>query len=134
MDPAIYLELQTCFTRGFCQRLDAPVIEISATVKYHFFNSFFLRPLRDRLADLLRAGHVAAGLFPGLLSAGAGRSQRLAGSIIYKLNINMVKRTVHVQPRTLRRTGKLVAQTLMHPPADFVFRTIWNHFFSAFAS
>src|SRR5215472_15613053 len=69
---AIILKLQPCFTRGISQRLNAPVVEVSATVKNHFFDPFFLGPLRDRLADLFRAGHVAAGLLSRLLARGAG--------------------------------------------------------------
>src|SRR5215510_6403005 len=88
---AIILELQTCFTRRIGQRFDAPVVEISATVKYHLLDSLFLGPLRDRLANLLRAGHVPARLLSRLLARGAGRSQSLARAVVNHLHINMVQ-------------------------------------------
>src|SRR5262249_28143814 len=86
---AIILELQTCFTRGVSQRFNAPMVEISATVKHYLLDPFFLCPLRDRLADLLGAGHVAAGLLSRLFASGAGRSQRFAGAVVDHLDINI---------------------------------------------
>ena len=46
------LELQSGFSRGIGQRLDAAVVQIAAAIEDHFLDSLFLGALGDQLADL----------------------------------------------------------------------------------
>src|SRR5262249_33230508 len=90
--------------------------------------ALLLSPFGNRLADLFRASHTAAGL--GALAStlrGAGRRQGFAGCVVNHLGVNMVERTVDVEPRPFRRTLHPLPQALVNPPANFVFRNLWNH-------
>src|SRR5262249_62076731 len=93
----------------------------------------FLPPLRLAPPPFLFPLFFPAPLIPaGLLAAflalrGAGRRQSLSGSVVNKLGVNVVQRTVHVQPRTRRRSLHALTQPLVDPPPYFVFRNIRNH-------
>src|SRR4051794_3799262 len=54
------LELQTCFAGSFRHRLDATVIEEAVAIEHDALDALFEQPLRDGLADRLRALDVAA--------------------------------------------------------------------------
>src|SRR3990172_9031277 len=54
----IPLKLQTGFARGVGDRLHASVIEKPVAVEHHPRDALLEQPLRDRLADRLRAGDV----------------------------------------------------------------------------
>src|SRR5512146_2257604 len=67
------LELQPAFASRVRQCLDAPVIEVSATVEHDLGDALRFRTLRHQFADLLCRGKIAAAdvrlavfRFPGL--------------------------------------------------------------------
>src|SRR6266851_5006146 len=62
---AIQLKLQSCFAGGIGQRLDAPMVNVSAAIEHHLLDPFFLGTGGDGLADEFGAGHVSAGSFGG---------------------------------------------------------------------
>ena len=53
-----FLKLQTCFAGRIRQRLDAPVIQITAAIKYNFVDTFLLRPLGDLLTYVFSSRKV----------------------------------------------------------------------------
>src|SRR6202044_3344955 len=56
-----WLELETRFASGLCQRLDAPVIHETGTVESDLCNPLGLGALRDCAADGLGSLYVAGG-------------------------------------------------------------------------
>src|SRR5687767_12883772 len=98
------LELQSCFARGIRHRFDAPVIEKPVAVEHHALDALFDQPLRDRLADRLRAGDVAAlralpeRALDGRFDA-RRRRDRAAGHVVDHLHVDVRHAPVNRQPR-----------------------------------
>src|SRR5687768_11036665 len=98
------LELQSCFARGIRHRFDAPVIEKPVAVEHHALDALFDQPLRDRLADRLRAGDVAAlRALPERALDGRSdarrRRDRAAGHVVDHLHVDVRHAPVNRQPR-----------------------------------
>ena len=95
------LKLQSAFTRGVGQRLDAPVKQISAAIEYDLLHAFFLRTFGDQLADRLCGINVRAGLAARahfLLHAGR-RGDRHALRVVDHLRVDVLRRAEYGQPR-----------------------------------
>src|SRR5258706_4072618 len=126
-----FLELQSCFAGGIGQGLDASVVKIAAAVKHHLLNALFLSALRDHLADVLcRAKIAASGLCLLLTLAsfdGRSRDQCLARGIVDDLGIDMVQRTIDVQPRTGARAGELAADAAVNSVPGGISFNVGNH-------
>src|SRR5580692_5725825 len=122
------LELQSCFAGCVGQSLDPSVIDVAATVEDHFADALGFGTLGNGFADDFCRRHVAAGA-PVFLFAfgGARRNQRLAVQVVDQLYINMVERTVHVEPRTFRCALHLFPDAVMHVPALMIFRDSCQH-------
>src|ERR1700754_3148318 len=95
------LEAEPAFARGIGERLDAPVIEITAAIEHHFLDAVLHRTLRQELADRLGRIDVGAGLaaFAQRLLQRGGRGQRLALQVVDDLRIDVLRRAEHRQTR-----------------------------------
>jgi hypothetical protein len=56
------LKVESAFTRGIRQRLDASVIKIAAAVEHDVLDAFFLGSLGNQFTDRLSRGDVRTGL------------------------------------------------------------------------
>src|ERR1700733_15871243 len=112
------LELQTCFACRVRQGLDAPVIEITAAIEDHLLDSLFQCTLRYQLAHFLGRRHVATSLQLGGESGGG--KDGFALGVINDLCINVVQRTVYVQPRAHCGAFHLLADAKVHALANYV--------------
>ena len=86
---------------------------------------FSIGPLGDQLADFLGRGHVAASLDLG--GQAGGGDQGLALGIVDDLGIDVVQRTIHIQPRTLRGAFHLLANAKVHSLANYISLSQRNH-------
>jgi hypothetical protein len=57
----------------------------------------------------------------------AGRNQRLTGKVVDDLRVNVIQRTVHVQPGTPRRSRHPLADALVHMAALLVLADSSKH-------
>src|ERR1035438_4349712 len=108
------LELQSRFPCRIGQGLDPSVVKISAAIEDHLLDALLLGALGDQLAYIFRRTHVAAGrtifALADFLYRG-GRDQGHSLRVIDDLSVNVVHRTIDVQPRTLRRAQDLLADS-----------------------
>src|SRR5271154_4933899 len=111
-----FLELQSRLTRRIGHGFDPSVINVAPAIEYSFSNAFFFRQFGNLFADPLRRRHVAAGDARIFTVVGCGScDQSDALQVVDQLHINMIQRPVDIQPRTLRRTNYLLADTIVHP-------------------
>src|SRR5882757_3951886 len=126
-----WLELQSCFARSIRQRFDASVVKVSTAVEHNLLHAFFFSALSDGLANLFGSGHVSTGrlgFFVALLAFGsAGRDQCHAVQVINDLRVDVVKRAINVQPRTLRRTLHLAPDPRVYALTILISFNIRDH-------
>ena len=90
-------------TGGIGKRLDATVIDIRSAIENHLLDACLLCPLGNQLADLDRGRRVGAGLERTLeiLLQGRGSGQRVAIGVVDDLGIDVLRRTIDRQARTV---------------------------------
>src|SRR4029079_9749855 len=95
------LEIQACFARGLGKRLDAPMVEIAATIEPHFLDARLKRALGHELAHGSRRRKVAAlrQIAFEVLVQGRRRGNRLAGAVVDHLRIDVLRGAEHRQTR-----------------------------------
>ncbi len=133
-----HLKLQPALARRIGHGLDTPVVQITATVEDHRLDALFLGPLGNQLADLLGRRDVASGdvlLAVAILALleGAGRDNRRLLGVVDQLYIDVVDRTVDVQPGARRGSGQLLANAGVNLLAQLVLRSLRQHFLLSFA-
>src|SRR5262249_52414336 len=89
---SIRLEAQSALARRVRKRLDAPVIEIAATVEHDFLDTLLHGAFRKKLADSLRRIDVGAGLLAHFLFKRRGRGERLALLVVDDLCVDVLRR------------------------------------------
>src|ERR1035438_5825045 len=108
------LKLQARFPCRIGQRLDASVVKISTAIEDHLLDAILLGALGDQLAYIFRRTHVAASRTLLALADflyGGRRHQGRTLRVVDYLSVNVVHRTIDVQPRTLRRAQNLLADS-----------------------
>src|SRR3954452_21284507 len=104
-------ELQSSLSRAFGERLDASVVEVTATVEHDCLDAGLLRGGGDLLADFLRLLGLVA-LEP--LEAGPlGGSERAARRVVDDRGEDAAVRAEHDQAGALGGAGDLAANTAM---------------------
>src|SRR5713101_1652696 len=128
------LKGQAAGTGRLGQRLDAPVVLISAPVEYDLADAALLGLLRDELAHDLGRGDVAAGF---RLPAEIGRptvhgDEGASARVVHDLGVDVVEAPEHGQPRPLRSALDLRAYPEVPdlPPLDLGLAP--HHFAPAF--
>src|SRR5579871_4001469 len=116
--PRVILEAQSALARGIRERLDAAVIEVTATIEDHLSHSIFHGALGEQFSDRLRRidiGSRLAALAHRLLERRGG-SQSLALQVIDDLGIDVLRRAEHRQARsTAAGTAHRKPDTLLAP-------------------
>src|SRR6185437_6836344 len=109
-------EIQPALAGGVGQGLDPAMKQIAAAVEHDVLDAFFLRPLRDQLADRLRRVDAGAGLelAAGVFFDRRRRGQRDAGIVVDQLGVDVLRRAKHRKPLAAVR-GAL--QRRPHPAA-----------------
>src|SRR5688572_1213359 len=128
-------ELQAGFARRVGHRLDAAVIEEPVPVEHHALHALLEQALRDRLADRLGAGHVAA-LGGGVertlhrrLDRG-GRRDRLAVGVVDHLDVDVRDAAEHGQARALSGAAHPLADAELDPFAAVFLRLDTHRYFA----
>src|SRR5262249_54865624 len=121
------LELQTRFARGISDGLHAAVIEEPVPVEDDALDAFFDEALRDRSANRLGAGDVAAALF--LLQRALhlridrrGGGNRAAGHIVDDLHVHVRDAAEHRQPRPRLASLHPLSNPVLDAVATILFR------------
>ena len=83
------LEFQSALAGGICERLDAPMINIAATVKHHLGDARRLGALGDFLADIAGGFHVPRLGGLAVLFVGRGGSEGRLRAIVDDLRIDV---------------------------------------------
>src|SRR5262245_59712599 len=112
------LELQTCFARGFGNRLHAPVIKKSVAIEDNPLHALTDQPLGDCLANRLCPLDVASRCFlgKGPLDRGLdrrGRRNRPAARIVDHLHVHVRNAAEDRQPRALDRALHTAANPVL---------------------
>src|SRR5262245_51306154 len=119
------LELQPRLARGVGEGLDAAVVLEAAAVEHHLLDALLLRAARDQPAHFLRGRHVAAALelaLHVLVARGRG-DERLARVVVDHLRVDVGPAAVHREPRPLFAAADLLADALVQPLPDLLFRS-----------
>src|SRR5882724_11265100 len=112
----IGLELYPRFPRRICERLHAAVILVSAAIKHDLFDSGSFGAFGNCFADHFGCRDVSTALerFLGLAVIGAGGDERLAGTIVNDLGVDVADGAVHAKARTIRSADHCKANALMN--------------------
>src|ERR1700733_11178276 len=103
-------ELQPVLTGGVGQCGDPPAVGVAAAVEYHSVDSGGLGPLRDQLTDPHAVGFLVALHAAHVCLDRRGSGHRRAVEVVDQLHVDVPRRAVHHQPRTLRGARDLLAQ------------------------
>src|SRR6185312_7795490 len=122
------LELQSRFAGRVGERLDAPVIEITAAIEHDLRNALFFRPLGNEAADFLRAGDIAAAREARLLFHRRCRGDCVAAPVVDHLGEDMIQTPENRQPRPLLGTPHSPADARVNPHPDVVLRRLRHYF------
>src|SRR5678816_4936265 len=121
------LELQTCFARGFGNRLHAPVIEKPVAIEDDPLDTLADQPLGDRLAYRLGTLDVTPGCFLRQRTLHCRldrrcRRNRLARGIVDDLHVHVGDAAEDRQPRPLDRALHTPANPVLDTVAPILFR------------
>src|SRR3954452_4613281 len=120
---AVLSEIEPALAGGIGQGLDPAMIHVPAAVEHDVRDPRRLGALGDKLTDRAGCRRVGAGLQVAAQSLvqRRGRRQRMSGSVVDDLGIDMARRAVHRQAgATLRRLPQLEARAFAPPPKQRV--------------
>src|SRR4029077_6309442 len=104
-------------------RFHAPVINVSTPVENNLRDTLGLGALGNGFTYGFRSRQIAAGSTRSLLAFRAvRRDQSHTLQVVDDLHVDVVQRTVHIEPRPLGGSEDLFANALVHPAASYVLR------------
>jgi hypothetical protein len=106
------------------------VINVAATIEHDLADPFGFRTQGNILAYRLGRGEVSPGApFALFALCGVRRNQGRACEIVNQLNVYVIQRAIHIQPRPLGGAENLFADALMNVPPVLILRCLSKHFF-----